>query len=64
MTNQINCVGCDESPGSILMQSSVLLSKMFEEVTGIKGRIKNLWLFNKNKQKKVLKLNYELYVLF
>jgi hypothetical protein len=38
MSKQTNCVGCDESPGSITMKGSVLVSKMFEDVTGLKGK--------------------------
>lgn len=37
MALQVNCVGCDELPGCISMHTSVLVSKMFEEVTGLKG---------------------------
>ena len=39
MSNQMNCVACDESPGPISMQSSGLVSKMFSDVTGLKGKI-------------------------
>lgn len=45
MTHQINCVGCDESPGCILMQSSILVSKMFQEVTGLNGIFPNLFVY-------------------
>ncbi|KAG5676497.1 hypothetical protein PVAND_006328 [Polypedilum vanderplanki] len=36
MSKQTNCVACDESPGSINMKDSVLVSKMYQEVTGLK----------------------------
>ncbi|CAG9810183.1 unnamed protein product [Chironomus riparius] len=39
MSNQANCVACDESPGPISMPSSGLVSKMFTDVTGLKVQL-------------------------
>ena len=33
-----NCRGCDEKPGSIKIQSSNLMKKMFQDVTGLEGK--------------------------
>ncbi|KAL7011167.1 hypothetical protein ACKWTF_014129 [Chironomus riparius] len=35
MSNQTNCIACDESPGLVSMQSSGLLAKMYSDVTGL-----------------------------
>lgn len=29
------CVGCDEEPGNVIVETSALVLKMFQEVTGI-----------------------------
>lgn len=39
MSNQTNCIACDETPGTMSMQSSGLISKMYTDVTGLKGKI-------------------------
>lgn len=39
-----NCCGCDEEQGNIKIQSSILVSKMFLEVTGIKGKNQEIYL--------------------
>lgn len=42
MSEQTNCVACDGSPGCISMQGSVLVSKMYQDVTGLKGKNENI----------------------
>jgi hypothetical protein len=38
MSEQVNCVGCDEEPGVLAIKTSVLVTKMFTEITGLNGK--------------------------